>query len=100
MLLVMDVGNTNTVIGVYQDDQILSDWRIRTEKEATVDEFGILLRNLFQAQDLTLEPGTDLIISCVVPPMNNTLEGFRPALLESPALVGGPRHQDRHAHSL
>ena len=73
MLLVMDVGNTNTVIGVYQDDRILSHWRIRTEKEATVDELGILLRSLFQSQTLTLEPGTDLIISCVVPPMNNTL---------------------------
>ena len=90
MLLVMDVGNTNTVIGVYQDDQILSDWRIRTEKEATVDEFGILLRNLFQAQDLTLEPGTDLIISCVVPPMNNTLEGFAQRYLKLHPLWVGP----------
>ena len=58
MLVVMDVGNTNTVIGVYQNDQLLSDWRIRTEKEATIDELGILLRNLFQAQGLALEPGT------------------------------------------
>ena len=90
MLLVMDVGNTNTVIGVYQDDQILSDWRIRTEKEATVDEFGILLRNLFQAQDLTLEPGTDLIISCVVPPMNNTLEGFAQRYLKVRPMWVGP----------
>jgi type III pantothenate kinase len=90
MLLVMDVGNTNTVIGVYQDDQILSHWRIRTEKEATVDEFGILLRNLFQAQELTLEPGTDLIISCVVPPMNNTLEGFAQRYLKVRPLLVGP----------
>jgi type III pantothenate kinase len=90
MLLVMDVGNTNTVIGVYQNDHILSDWRIRTEKEATVDEFGILLRNLFQAQNLTLEPGTDLIISCVVPPMNNTLEGFAQRYLKVHPLWVGP----------
>ena len=90
MLLVMDVGNTNTVIGVYQDDRILSDWRIRTEKEATVDEFGILLRNLFQAQGLTLEPGTDLVISCVVPPMSNTLEGFAQRYLKVRPLWVGP----------
>jgi type III pantothenate kinase len=90
MLLVMDVGNTNTVIGVYEDGQILSDWRIRTEKEATVDEFGILLRNLFQAQGLTLTPGTDLVISCVVPPMNNTLEGFAQRYLKVRPLWVGP----------
>jgi type III pantothenate kinase len=47
MLIVMDVGNTNTVIGVYQGDQILSHWRIRTEKEVTIDELGILMKNLF-----------------------------------------------------
>src|SRR4030065_1843160 len=90
MLLVMDVGTTNAVIGVYQDDQLLSDWRIRTEKEATVDEFGILLRNLFQAQGLTLEPGTDLIISCVVPPMVNTLDGFSQRYLKVKPFWVGP----------
>jgi len=90
MLLVMDVGNTNTVIGVYQDDRLLSDWRIRTEKEATIDELGILLRNLFQAQGLALDPGTDLIISSVVPPMNNTLEGFSQRYLKVRPLWVGP----------
>jgi len=101
MLVVMDVGNTNTVIGVYQDDQLLSDWRIRTEKEATVDELGILLRNLFQAQNLSLEPGTELIISSVVPPMNNTLEGFaqrymkvRPMWVGPGIKTGMPIHYD------
>ena len=90
MLLVMDVGNTNTVIGVYQGETLLSDWRIRTEKEATIDELGILLRNLFQAQELALEPGTDLIISCVVPPMVNTLEGFSQRYLQVKPFWVGP----------
>jgi type III pantothenate kinase len=90
MLLVMDVGNTNTVIGVYRGDQLLSDWRIRTEKETTIDELGILLRNLFQAQSLELESGTDLIISCVVPPMINTLEGFAQRYLKVRPLWVGP----------
>ena len=90
MLLVMDVGNTNTVIGVYQGENLLSDWRIRTEKEATIDELGILLRNIFQAQDLCLEPGTDLIISCVVPPMVNTLEGFAQRYLQVRPFWVGP----------
>ena len=59
MLIVMDVGNTNTVIGVYEGHKLISDWRIRTEKETTADEYGVLLRNLFQSQNLNLEAGTD-----------------------------------------
>ncbi|MBM4286486.1 MAG: type III pantothenate kinase [Deltaproteobacteria bacterium] len=90
MLVVMDVGNTNTVIGVYQGDHLLSHWRIRTEKEVTIDELGILLNNLFQSQGLTLAEGADLIISCVVPPMLNTLEGFALRYLKVRPLVVGP----------
>ncbi len=101
MLVVMDVGNTNTVIGVYEEDRLLSDWRIRTEKEATIDELGIMLRNLFQAQGLKLTPGTEVIISCVVPPMVNTLEGFaqrylkvRPVWVGPGIKTGMPIHYD------
>jgi type III pantothenate kinase len=90
MLVVMDVGNTNTVIGVYQGEKLLSHWRIRTEREVTIDELGILMRNLFEAQNLTLKPGTDLIISCVVPPMISTLEGFAQRYLKVRPLWVGP----------
>ncbi len=90
MLVVMDVGNTNTVIGVYQGDKLLSHWRIRTEKDATIDELGILLRNLFQSQDLALEPGAELIVSCVVPPMITTVEGFALRYLQQRPMWVGP----------
>jgi type III pantothenate kinase len=90
MLIVMDVGNTNTVIGVYRGDQLLSHWRIRTEKEVTVDELGILLSNLFASQDLKIAAVTDLIISCVVPPMINTLEDFAQRYLQVKPLWVGP----------
>jgi type III pantothenate kinase len=90
MLVVMDVGNTNTVIGVYQGEHLLSHWRIRTEKEVTIDELGILLSNLFQSQGLELAGGADLIISCVVPPMVNTLEGFAQRYLKVRPLLVGP----------
>ncbi|WP_449244949.1 type III pantothenate kinase [Desulfobacca acetoxidans] len=90
MLIVMDVGNTNTVIGVYRDHKLISDWRIRTEKETTADEYGVLLRNLFQSQNLTLQPGMDLAISCVVPPMINTLEKFSRRYLQAKPLMVGP----------
>jgi type III pantothenate kinase len=90
MLIVMDIGNTNTVIGVYRGGQLLSHWRIRTEKEVTVDELGILLSNLFASQDLKIVAVTDLIISCVVPPMINTLEGFAQRYLQVKPLWVGP----------
>jgi len=86
----MDVGNTNTVIGIYQRDKLLSHWRIRTEKEVTIDELGILFHNLLRAQDLVLEADSELIISCVVPPMINTLEGFALRYLKVKPLWVGP----------
>lgn len=90
MLIVIDVGNTNTVIGVYEDDRLISDWRIRTEKDTTVDEYNLLIRNLFESRRLPLRPGTGLAISCVVPPMINTLEKFGQRYLEVKPLIVGP----------
>ena len=76
LLLVMDVGNTNTVLGVYRQKERVCDWRIRTEQDGTLDEMGILIGNLFASRTLSLSQVNDLIISCVVPPMLNTLEEF------------------------
>ena len=76
LLLVMDVGNTNTVLGVYQGKKMACDWRIRTEKDGTLDEMGILISNLFASRSFEMDRVYDAIISCVVPPMVNTLEEF------------------------
>jgi type III pantothenate kinase len=89
LLLVMDVGNTNTVLGVYEGSGRLCDWRIRTEKEATLDELGVFIRNLFLAKSLEMNQVGHFIISCVVPPMLNTLEEFgRRYFGLTPLLVG------------
>jgi type III pantothenate kinase len=90
LLLVMDVGNTNTVLGVYEDAQRLCDWRIRTEKEATLDELGVFIRNLFISQSLDMNHIGHLIISCVVPPMLNTLEEFGKRYFGLRPLMVGP----------
>jgi type III pantothenate kinase len=76
MLLVIDVGNTNTVIGVYEDKTLLRDWRVRTERNTTEDEFNILAINLFSASGIRMEAIHDTIISCVVPPMVAFLDKF------------------------
>lgn len=76
MLLVIDVGNTNTVMGIYDDEVLLEDWRIRTEKNTTEDEFNILAAALFAGSGI--DPGDigKTIISCVVPPMMIILDSF------------------------
>ncbi len=76
MLLVIDVGNTNTVIGIYEKDRLLQDWRIRTERNTTEDEFDVLARGLFSGGEFRPDMVTGTIISCVVPPMVNILDAF------------------------
>lgn len=88
MLLVIDVGNTNTVMGVYASGSLLVDWRIRTEIRTTEDEFYVLARGLFLAEGIKPKEISKTIISCVVPPMVSILEGFcRRFLVHSPVWV-------------
>ena len=76
MLLVIDVGNTNTVIGVYDKDQLKESWRIRTVRDNTADEFNILARALFTDRGLPLTAITRVAISSVVPSSVGILDGF------------------------
>jgi type III pantothenate kinase len=84
MLLVIDVGNTNIVIGVYQKKNLLHDWRLRTEKDITEDEFHIILQSLFLADKASLEAIDAAVISCVVPPMRKNLQSFCTKYLHRP----------------
>ncbi|MEW6262058.1 MAG: type III pantothenate kinase [Thermodesulfobacteriota bacterium] len=90
MLLVIDVGNTNIVLGVYDGDVLQASWRIRTERDITVDELGMLIRNLFAARGLEMGLVSEVIVSSVVPPMQNALEGFSEKYAGVPALFVGP----------
>ena len=76
MLFVMDVGNTNTVMGIYQAEQLIDNWRIRTERNITEDEFYILCISLFKRNHIAETDIEKTIISCVVPPMMYILESF------------------------
>jgi len=73
MLLTLDVGNTNTVLGVYDAAELLAHWRLTTARDQTVDEYGILIRQLFTLAKLAPERIDGVIISSVVPPLNTTL---------------------------
>jgi len=73
MLLTIDVGNTNTVLGVFRGEELVAHWRLTTARMQTVDEYGVLTRNLFTLQELDPKEVSGVIISSVVPPMNWTL---------------------------
>lgn len=73
MLLTIDVGNTNTVLGVFRGEELVANWRLTTAREQTVDEYGVLTRNLFTLAGLDRNDITGVIISSVVPPVNWTL---------------------------
>jgi type III pantothenate kinase len=126
MLLVLDVGNTNAVLGVFaraeklrtgsadgpspRYDLLLAHWRVSTNATLTVDEYGVLFRNLFAMADLEAKAIQGIIISSVVPPVDSTLRqvceryfhtkplfiepGVKtgmPVLYENPAEVGADR---------
>jgi type III pantothenate kinase len=74
MLLAIDLGNTNTVFGVYDtNDKLVMHWRLSTQKERTVDEYGILLRNLFALEKIDAKRIRRVIIASVVPPLDPVL---------------------------
>ena len=121
MLLVLDVGNTNTVLGVFSKDAnsddgsaaydlLIANWRVATIPTQTVDEYGVLFRNLFAMQNIEVKRISGIIISSVVPPLDSTLRqvcetyfhtkplfvepGVKtgmPVLYENPAEVGADR---------
>jgi type III pantothenate kinase len=120
MLLVVDVGNTNTVLGLYRPsheqagalrfDQMVANWRVGTIRTNTADEYGVLFRNLFAMQKIDAAEVKALVISSVVPPLDSTLRevseryfqakplfiepGVKtgmPVLVDNPAEVGADR---------
>lgn len=112
MLLVLDVGNTNTVLGVYSLNEevgalageLLAHWRVTSTRTQTVDEYGVLFRNLFAMRGI--EPGgiRGIIISSVVPPMDTTLRevceryfNIKPLFIEPGVKTGMPVHYDNPA---
>ncbi|MBI3801530.1 MAG: type III pantothenate kinase [Deltaproteobacteria bacterium] len=90
MILVVDVGNTHTVIGLYQGKKLLEHWRLLTEAERTADEYGVLLRSLFSAHELQFSAVQGIAVSCVVPPMNNVMEELTQRYFRMHPLVVGP----------
>jgi type III pantothenate kinase len=74
VLLVADVGNTNTVIGVYDGPRLVASWRLTSRREQTADEYGLFIETLLRSRDIPVRAVHAVAISNVVPPVQQTLE--------------------------
>jgi len=90
VILVVDVGNTNIVLGLYQGRTLTHHWRLSTNRSSTVDEYGVLISNMFQLAGVRAEQISGVILSCVVPPLMNTLEQLFVKYVGREALIVGP----------
>lgn len=90
MLLVIDVGNSNIVLGLYEGQTLKHHWRIATDKSRTSDEYGVMLQSLFSLSSLTFSRVDAVIISSVVPPLTGVLETLSRDFFQLTALVVGP----------
>jgi type III pantothenate kinase len=73
MLLVIDVGNSNTSLGVYSDEVLLAHWRLTTNSSRTIDEYGVHARNLFELAQINFKDIEAIAVASVVPPLNYTV---------------------------
>jgi type III pantothenate kinase len=117
MLFVLDVGNTNTVLGVFAQneseiagnsapryDNLIAHWRVTTREASTVDEYGVLFRNLFSMASLAASEIQGIVISSVVPPLDPVLRqvceryfNSKPLFIEPGVKTGMPVQYDNPA---
>ena len=90
MLLTIDVGNTQTVFGVFDEGKLVRDWRVATEAERTADEIAALVDRLLELHDLDLEQIDGVCLSSTVPALVREYEAFAARYLEARLLVVGP----------
>jgi len=90
LLLVIDVGNSNIVLGIYDGEALVRHWRISTDKSRTSDEYGVMLNSLFSLASLSFTQVKAIIISSVVPPLTGVLESLCRDFFALPPYVVGP----------
>lgn len=90
MILVMDVGNTNIVLGIYKEKDLIYSWRLSTSKDKTSDEYGIQIMQLFDFAQVKKGEITAVVISSVVPPLMNALEDMTFKYFGHKPLIVGP----------
>ena len=90
MLLVLDIGNTNTAIGIFREQKLIKEWKIKTEEDKTSDEYAFTLLSLLKFSRLKGEAVKSVIISSVVPPLTPVFQDLCQKLFQIRPLVVGP----------
>ncbi|MGB8951856.1 MAG: type III pantothenate kinase [Candidatus Aminicenantales bacterium] len=90
MLLALDIGNTTVAIGIFKDKELLKDWKIRTDKDRTCDEYGIILLDLLKFAGLEASQIQAVIFSSVVPPLVPVFQTLSQNLFQAKAFIIGP----------
>lgn len=90
MILVIDVGNTNIVLGIYEEKKLVNFWRLKTDEGKTSDEYGLIISQLFQLNGLKFSDIQDVVICSVVPPIMYTMEHMTRKYFSKEPLVIGP----------
>ncbi|MDX1673875.1 MAG: type III pantothenate kinase [Longimicrobiales bacterium] len=73
MILTFDIGNTDTVLGIFRADELTAHWRLSTRPERTVDEYGLLIRSILRESGVEPEDVTGAVLASVVPPLTHAL---------------------------
>ncbi len=94
MLLVIDIGNTNIVLGIFIDERLAHSWRIATRREQTADEYAMLCRALFRSRQVDWSCFEAVVISSVVPPLNEVFEELSRTTFEAEPFFVHPEKQD------
>lgn len=90
MLLALDIGNTTVAVGIFEGKNLVKTWKIRSDKDKTCDEYGIILLNLLRFAGLEPSAVSDVIISSVVPPLTPIFQTLSHNFFHDKALVVGP----------
>lgn len=90
MLLAIDIGNTNIVLGLFRERELVHHWRVGTRRDETSDEYGILLKNLFEVVGVPRSTVSGMIIASVVPPLQPVFEELARDYFQVAPVVVGP----------
>ena len=94
MLLAIDIGNTHLVLGIFKGDQLVHSWRVVTRINQTFDEYAVVCRNLFELEGISSKDIEGMVISSVVPPLNETFESLANQYFSLEPLFIEPTRQD------
>ncbi len=90
MILAIDIGNTNIGVGIFQKKKLVKNWNIRTEREKTCDEYGIIFLNLLSLSGMKAEEIKSVVLSSVVPPLTPVFQDLSRSLFGVKPIVVGP----------